>query len=118
MPRAFISWPIRLAACRSISKLRVAMISRTAESGASTTPCAEREATRGAGESVLLVEDEPAALDRRLVPFGDPAALTDAVCAALDHPWDRDRIAEVGGRRTWQQVARECVDVFESVLDR
>ena len=54
----------------------------------------------------------------RLVPFGDPAALTDAVCAALDHPWDRDRIAEVGGRRTWQQVARECVDVFESVFDR
>lgn len=53
-----------------------------------------------------------------LAPFGDPAALTDAICAALDQAWDRDRIADVGGRRTWQQVARECVDVFESVLNR
>lgn len=52
----------------------------------------------------------------RLVPFGDRAALCEAVCGALAAEWDRRRIAEIGGRRDWQQVARECVDVFQSVL--
>ena len=52
----------------------------------------------------------------RLVPFGDSDALVEAICAALTQDWDRDRIAEAGGRRDWQQVARECVDVFQSVL--
>ena len=52
----------------------------------------------------------------RLVPFGDREALCEAVCGALAAEWDRRRIAEIGGRRDWQQVARECVDVFQSVL--
>jgi glycosyltransferase involved in cell wall biosynthesis len=54
----------------------------------------------------------------RLVPFGDRDALAGTVCEALTKEWDRAAIAEVGGRRDWQQVARECVDLFESVLDR
>jgi glycosyltransferase involved in cell wall biosynthesis len=51
----------------------------------------------------------------RLVPPGDGEALAEAVCGALARDWDRPTIAEAGGRRDWQQVARECVDVFKSV---
>jgi glycosyltransferase involved in cell wall biosynthesis len=51
----------------------------------------------------------------RLVPPGDQQALTDAVCSALEDVWDRAAIAASGGRRDWQQVARECADVFKSV---
>ncbi|MCG8405515.1 MAG: glycosyltransferase [Phycisphaerales bacterium] len=52
----------------------------------------------------------------RLVPLGDRDALTESICEALRCDWDRAHIADFGGRRDWQQVARECVDVFESVL--
>ena len=50
-----------------------------------------------------------------LVPSGDRDALAEAVCRALEQRWDREQIAVIGGRRDWQQTARECVDVFESV---
>lgn len=52
----------------------------------------------------------------RLATPGDRDALVEALCASLDRPWDRDHIAAVGGRRDWQQVARECVDVLEKVI--
>jgi len=51
-----------------------------------------------------------------LVPFGNREALLEGICCCLGADWDRPMIAEKGGRRTWQQVARECVDVFKSVL--
>ena len=51
-----------------------------------------------------------------LVPFGDRQALVEAICRGLSTDWDREHIARMGGRRDWQQVARQCVDVFESVL--
>jgi glycosyltransferase involved in cell wall biosynthesis len=54
----------------------------------------------------------------RLVPAGEAEALIDGVCTALTTEWDRDRIAVSCGRRDWQQVARECVDVFEEVVGR
>lgn len=53
----------------------------------------------------------------RLVPLGDRAALTQAVCGALDGAWDRAAIAEAGRRRDWQQVGRECVDVLRGVMN-
>ena len=53
-----------------------------------------------------------------LVPSEDRAALTEAICQALAKDWDREAIAAVGGKRDWQQVALECVDVFKSVLTR
>ena len=53
----------------------------------------------------------------RLVPFADPAALTDAICEGLAMTWDRGRIAAVGGLRGWHDVAAECVEVFEGVLN-
>lgn len=54
----------------------------------------------------------------RLFSLDEPDAMIDAICEALHQDWDRAYIAEIGGMRDWQQVARECVDVFESVLRR
>jgi len=71
-------------------------------------------ATDVGGNREIVTDDALGAL----VPCGDTAALTDAVCAALDRSWDRDHIAAIGGRRTWQEVAAECVDVMENVLRR
>lgn len=48
-----------------------------------------------------------------LVPLDNEEAYFERVCQGLREPWDRRHIADVGGRRSWQQVARECVDVFE-----
>lgn len=53
-----------------------------------------------------------------LVPLGRRDALAEAVCGALGREWERSYIAQVGGQRDWQQVGRECVDVFEKVLGR
>jgi len=54
----------------------------------------------------------------RLVPPGDREALADGICRGLTAAWDREQIAVIGGRRDWQQVARECVDVFEATFGR
>ncbi len=51
-----------------------------------------------------------------LVPLGNALAMIEAICAGLDQTWDRAWIAEVGGRRDWDQVARECVEHFQTVL--
>ncbi len=53
----------------------------------------------------------------RLVPFGDPLEMIEAICAALDHRWDRAWIADLGGRRDWDKVARECVSLFQMILN-
>lgn len=54
-----------------------------------------------------------------LVPAEDPSALREALAEALvkalAHTWDRELIARENGRRNWQQVARECVDVWDTV---
>ncbi len=52
----------------------------------------------------------------RLVPLDDRTALTRALCEGLDAKWDRAAIAAAGGQRDWQQVGRECVDVFNGVM--
>lgn len=54
----------------------------------------------------------------RLTPLGDREALAGTICEALAGRWDRDRIAQAGGRRDWRQVAGECVDVFMSAMSR
>ncbi|HKQ47784.1 MAG TPA: glycosyltransferase [Phycisphaerae bacterium] len=51
-----------------------------------------------------------------VVPLDNEEAFFERVCQGLREPRDRRRIAEIGGRRSWQQVARECVDVFQEVL--
>ncbi len=52
----------------------------------------------------------------RLVPDGEQAALARATITALCHPWDRNRIRELGGVRTWSNVAREVHGVFTRTL--
>jgi glycosyltransferase involved in cell wall biosynthesis len=51
----------------------------------------------------------------RLAPLDDSTALMEHICWCLSEKWDRAKIAEYGDRRSWQQVARECVDVFRRI---
>jgi len=54
----------------------------------------------------------------RLVPPDNEEALFERIYRGLQKPWNRRHIAEVGGRRSWQQAAQECVDVFHEVLGK
>ncbi len=51
-----------------------------------------------------------------LVPARDAGALADGLRQALSHPWDRAAIA-AAMRRTWDDVARETVDICQEVID-
>ncbi len=51
-----------------------------------------------------------------IVPDGDIDALAAAVKSAMIRPWNRARIASVGGSRTWTDVAEHVHAVFERVL--
>ncbi|RIK69237.1 MAG: hypothetical protein DCC65_00375 [Planctomycetota bacterium] len=52
----------------------------------------------------------------RLVDAARHESLESEVCRGLTARWDRRVIAEFGGRRSWQQVADECVDVLKGVM--
>lgn len=52
-----------------------------------------------------------------MVPPEDPGALAAALDDALAREWDTERIAELGGRRTWDDVAEELMDVFAAVVE-
>lgn len=51
-----------------------------------------------------------------LTVLNDPTALADGIVDALSREWDRRHVASTGGQRSWQQVAAECVDVYEKCL--
>ena len=51
-----------------------------------------------------------------VVPPRDPNALRDALREALIRTWDRSAISDWGRSRSWQQVAREVIDVMQSVV--
>jgi len=53
-----------------------------------------------------------------LVPFGQPAALADALASALAGTWDRQAISATGGQRSWDQVAAETLSVIQEILAR
>jgi teichuronic acid biosynthesis glycosyltransferase TuaC len=53
----------------------------------------------------------------RLVPPRDAAALAEALNAVLDHPWDAAEISSHWGR-SWNTVANELMDIFNSVTAR
>ena len=60
----------------------------------------------------------PELMDSRcgiLVPPRDACQLADALAKALDRPWNQDAIAG-SSRRTWQDMARETLDVCCSVV--
>ncbi len=50
-----------------------------------------------------------------LVPAKKPSQLAEALDAALMGKWDREKIARYGSRNTWDDVARNIFDIFQSV---
>jgi len=51
-----------------------------------------------------------------VVPVNDPAALRNALHAALDKQWDRHEIAAWARSRSWEQVAREVLEQMQAIL--
>ena len=51
-----------------------------------------------------------------VLPFDDSAALVEGVATALERDWDTRVIAEWGGRRSWQDVGREVMSVYQEVV--
>lgn len=47
-----------------------------------------------------------------LVPFGDSAALTEAIAAALRKPWDREQIIEHARSNAWEKRVAVLLDLF------
>jgi teichuronic acid biosynthesis glycosyltransferase TuaC len=50
----------------------------------------------------------------RLIPPRDAAALAEALDSVLDRPWDAAEISSHWGR-SWDTVARELMEIFDSV---
>lgn len=51
-----------------------------------------------------------------VVPPGDDAALLDALLRALRHSFDREAIARHAAGRSWDRVAQEVRELFETIL--
>ena len=51
----------------------------------------------------------------QLVPPGDPSALANALGAVLDRTWDAAALS-VSRRRSWNDVAAELLEIFESLV--
>jgi glycosyltransferase involved in cell wall biosynthesis len=64
--------------------------------------------TRVGGNAEVVCRPELGAL----VPFGDRAALTEAIAAALRHPWDRERIIAYAAENTWDRRIETLVRCF------
>jgi teichuronic acid biosynthesis glycosyltransferase TuaC len=54
----------------------------------------------------------------RLVGHDDIREMVSALRLSLLKDWDRAMIAKVGGSRTWQTVASECVSAFHDVMQK
>jgi teichuronic acid biosynthesis glycosyltransferase TuaC len=54
----------------------------------------------------------------QIVPFGDPAALRDALAAALADPWDRERIVAYAQENTWDRRIALLHDAFRTTMQR
>lgn len=53
----------------------------------------------------------------RLVPARDPVALARALSSVLDGDWDQAAIS-AHWSRSWNTVARELLDIFQSLLSK
>jgi len=51
-----------------------------------------------------------------LVQPGDPEDLAEKILAALDQEWDREAILRYAQQFTWENIAKEIMDVYEQVL--
>lgn len=70
-------------------------------------------ATRVGGVPEIVTSDEIGTL----VPPDDVDAMAKAIDTALARQWDRERIVDIAGRRTWDNVTDEIVDKIETVLE-
>lgn len=51
-----------------------------------------------------------------LVPFGDEAALTEAIAAALTGPWDRQAIIAYAHSNTWDKRVKTLIGEFNAIM--
>jgi glycosyltransferase involved in cell wall biosynthesis len=52
-----------------------------------------------------------------LVEPANPEALAEMILVALDREWDREAILAYAERYTWENIAKEIMDVYEQVLE-
>lgn len=53
-----------------------------------------------------------------LVEPGDPEGLADAILRALETEWDKEYIREYAGQFTWGDIAKQIIEVYESVYEK
>jgi glycosyltransferase involved in cell wall biosynthesis len=75
--------------------------------------CGLPAVTTPVGDNAVYVDPPRNGL---LVPVADPAALAQAVSAALERTWDRPAIAAGMSARGWAGVARAVLDFFAERL--
>ncbi|WP_214041485.1 glycosyltransferase [Methanoculleus sp.] len=51
-----------------------------------------------------------------LVEPADPEDLAEKILAALDREWDREAILEYAERYTWENIAKEIVEIYTQIL--
>lgn len=71
-------------------------------------------ATRVGGAPEIVRHGE----DGFLVPYGDPAALRDALFSALERPWDRATLARHAQRFDWNESVEQSLDELSAALKR
>jgi glycosyltransferase involved in cell wall biosynthesis len=71
-------------------------------------------ATRVGGAPEIVRHEE----DGFLVPYGDPAALRDAVFSALERPWDRVTLVRHAQRFDWNESVEQSLDELSAALKR
>lgn len=70
--------------------------------------------TRVGGVPEVIVDDRLGIL----VEPGDPEALAQAILQALEREWDHEYIREYAQQFTWENIARQVMEVYEEVLRR
>ena len=53
-----------------------------------------------------------------LCPPADPDCLAEKILIALEKNWDREKIREYGGQFTWENIAKQILDIYSKLLSR
>ena len=69
-------------------------------------------ATRNGGSEEILTSEEYGLL----VEPADPKDLAEKILLALDREWDQEANLAYAEQFTWENIAKEIVDVYEKVL--
>ncbi len=76
--------------------------------------CGRAIVTTPAGDNERYVDPPKNGI---IVPFDDPDALAQGLCAALECEWDEESISQSVRSRGWCDVARETLEFFEQRLN-